>query len=42
MVESISRALAVYETLVTEHEQGSEIIVRRKDKTELGLLLVPS
>ena len=42
MVEAISRALAVYETLVREHEQGSDIVVRRKDGRELNLLLVPN
>lgn len=42
MVEVISRALAVYETLVTENDQGSEIVVRREGGKELALLLVPS
>jgi hypothetical protein len=41
MVEAISRALAVYETLVKEHVQGSDLIVRRKDGKELNLLLIP-
>ncbi len=42
MVETISRALAVYDTLVTEMAQESEIIVRRKGGKELALLLVPA
>ncbi len=42
MTEAISRALAVYETLVKEHAQGSDIVVRRKDGKELSLLLVPA
>lgn len=41
MVEAISRALAIYEALVIEKERGSEIVVRRKDGREMGLLLVP-
>jgi hypothetical protein len=42
MVEAITRALAVYETLVKEYDRGSEIVVRRKDGKELTLLLVPA
>ncbi|VTT99056.1 unnamed protein product [Gemmataceae bacterium] len=40
-LEVISRALAVYETLVSEHEGGAEIIVRKKGR-EQQLLLVPA
>lgn len=42
MVEAISRALAVYESLTKETEAGSEIVVRRKDQKELVLMLVPT
>lgn len=42
MVECISRALAVYETLIAEQAKGSEVVIRKKDGKELGLLLVPA
>jgi hypothetical protein len=41
MVEVISRALAVYETLVDEKERGSAIVVRRLGGKEVELLIVP-
>lgn len=37
--ETISRALAVYEMLVTEHAQGTKIVLRRKDDKESELLM---
>jgi hypothetical protein len=42
MVETISRALAVYETLLQECGQGADVIIRKKSGKELSLMLVPA
>jgi hypothetical protein len=42
MTEVISRALAVYEALVAEQAKESEIVIRKKDGKEMGLMLVPA
>jgi len=42
MVEVISRSLAIYEALVAEQAKESEIVIRKKDGKELGLMFVPA
>jgi len=42
MTEVIAWALAVYEKLVNQEAEGSEVLIRRPDGKELGLLLAPT
>ena len=42
MVEVISWALAVYERLVNQEAEGNEVLIRRPNGKEQGLLLAPT
>jgi hypothetical protein len=41
MTEAISWALAVYEKLVSLEGAGDELVIRKPDKSEKTLLLIP-